>query len=59
MTLIKEEDKKSEPLINDEDVKEKSEPKKVELLDEYVFIQCESSSYIIEKSLGPGEKMNV
>ena len=47
----------------EEEVKEGAAPNsdksKVVLEDAYVFIQCGSEAYLIEKSLGVGEKMSV
>jgi len=37
----------------------KKEEEKATLEDAFIFIQCENSSYLIEKSLGRGEKMLV
>ena len=46
--------KSSEPLPN-----EKKDENKPVVEDGFAFIQCENSTYLIEKSLGSGEKMLV
>ncbi len=38
---------------------ESHEDHKITLEDAYVFVQCESDAYLIEKALGNGEKMLV
>ena len=65
MKTIAQQKKSENEKTNNEDEKEelkipnKKEQERPMLEDAYVFIQCENSSYIIEKSLGSNEKMLV